>query len=151
MASAAGAVVIGAAGGQEKLELARDLGATFVVDYRVPEWANKVKVDAGGIDVVFDGVGGNVGRAAFNLVDPGGRLVSFGLASGSFTQVGEGEAATKSWVDPGDQFATPHATQPWRAVCPLLHSYWTGCYRTPIRWLCCSPTEVGKENYPAGT
>jgi NADPH2:quinone reductase len=92
MAYAAGAVVIGAAGGQEKLELARDLGATFVADYRIPEWADTVRVDVGGVDVVFDGVGGEVGRAAFELVAPGGRLLSFGLASGSFTHVGDGEA-----------------------------------------------------------
>ncbi len=92
MAHAAGAVVIGAAGGQEKLELARDLGANFVADYRIQEWADAVRADVGGVDVVFDGVGGEVGRAAFELVSPGGRLLSFGLASGSFTQVGDGEA-----------------------------------------------------------
>ncbi len=81
MASAVGAVVIGAAGGKEKLELARDLGANFVFNYRIPGWAEAVRAEAGAIDVAFDGVGGEIGRTAFDLVAPGGRLLSFGLAS----------------------------------------------------------------------
>ena len=39
------------------------------------------------MDVVFDGVGGDVGRAAFGLLGPGGRFCPFGMASGSFAPV----------------------------------------------------------------
>ncbi|MGX7673386.1 zinc-binding dehydrogenase [Plantactinospora sp. DSM 117369] len=87
LARAAGATVVAVAGGDRKVALARDLGAHLAVDYSVPGWPDRVRAGAGGLDVVFDGVGGAVGRSAFDLLDRGGRLVSFGLASGSWTQV----------------------------------------------------------------
>lgn len=41
------------------------------------------------VDVAFDGVGGSIGRDAFDLLRPGGRLCMFGMASGSFTAISE--------------------------------------------------------------
>ena len=82
LASAAGASVVGAAGGERKCEVARGLGADRVVDYRQPDWASEVRAATGGVDVVFDGVGGPIGTAALGLVRPGGRFVQFGMAAG---------------------------------------------------------------------
>src|SRR5215472_4023600 len=42
---------------------------------------------AGEVDVVFDGVGGDIGLAAFALLRPNGRFCPFGMASGSFAPV----------------------------------------------------------------
>lgn len=92
LAAGVGATVVAAAGGEEKLAHARDLGATVAVDYRRPGWADQVRAAVGGVDVVFDGVGGDIGRAAFDLVEPGGRMFVHGLAGGSFTQVTEADA-----------------------------------------------------------
>jgi len=39
------------------------------------------------VDVVFDGVGGDIGLAAFGLLAAGGRFCPFGMASGSFAPV----------------------------------------------------------------
>jgi NADPH2:quinone reductase len=47
------------------------------------------------VDVAFDGVGGTIGRAAYELVRAGGRFSSFGLASGAFAQVAEEDAARR--------------------------------------------------------
>lgn len=85
LAKAAGAEVIGVAGGARKTEHVRELGADFAIDYREPGWANHV----GPVDVVFDGVGGDVGEAAFSLLRRGGRMLVFGLSSGSWTRVPE--------------------------------------------------------------
>src|SRR5579884_4316827 len=63
LAARARARVIGAAGGERKLGLARDLGASVVVDYTRPGWADRVSSAVGNVDVVFDGVGGSIGRA----------------------------------------------------------------------------------------
>jgi NADPH2:quinone reductase len=41
----------------------------------------------GAADVVFDGVGGDVGAAAFRLLRPGGRFCPFGMASGGAAPV----------------------------------------------------------------
>jgi NADPH2:quinone reductase len=87
LARDAGAHVVAAAGAPHKLELARELGAQEAVAYeRIPEL---------GCDVVFDGVGGRVGRAAFEALRPGGRMSSFGLASGAFTRADPEEAAAR--------------------------------------------------------
>jgi NADPH:quinone reductase len=87
----AGAHVVAAAGGARKLAVARELGAAEVVDYREPDWTAGVAP----VDVVLDGVGGDVSRAAFGLLPRGGRLLSYGLASGSWTPVTGDEAAAR--------------------------------------------------------
>lgn len=85
----AGAFVVGAARGPRKLRLARELGATLVVDYTLPKWAAWLRACLGGVDVVFDGVGGAVGYAAFDLLRRDGRFCMFGMASGSFSDVSD--------------------------------------------------------------
>jgi NADPH2:quinone reductase len=87
LARRAGARVVALAGRPDKLALARDLGADLTVDYRRDDWPDEVRRAAGQVDLVFDGVGGEVGRAAFGLLGPGGRFYPFGMASGSFAPV----------------------------------------------------------------
>ncbi|NIH87367.1 zinc-binding dehydrogenase [Amycolatopsis granulosa] len=91
LARNAGATVVAAAGGARKTAVALDLGAETAVDYTRPDWAG----EAGPVDVVFDGVGGAIGAAAFGLVRRGGRHFSYGLASGGWTEVSEEEASTR--------------------------------------------------------
>lgn len=88
---AAGAHVVAAAGGARKLEVARSLGADELVDYRLPGWAERT----GPVDVVLDAVGGQTSRDAFGLLPRGGRMLSYGLASGSWTPVTADEAAER--------------------------------------------------------
>ena len=87
LARNAGARVVALAGGERKLAVARDLGADLAVSYATPDWAGRVHDLTGGVDVVFDGVGGDTGLAAFGLLRAGGRFVPFGMASGSFAPV----------------------------------------------------------------
>lgn len=88
LAQRAGATIVAAAGGERKLELARGLGADVTVDYRNPGWAEAVRreVGEGGLEVVFDSVGGDIGREAFDLLAGGGRFAVFGFASGTATE-----------------------------------------------------------------
>lgn len=88
LARAAGATVLAAASGGRKLALARELGADIAVDYRVPGWTEQ----AGAVDVVFDSVGGDVARGAFGLLRTGGRMVSFGRASGHDAELDQAAA-----------------------------------------------------------
>jgi NADPH2:quinone reductase len=87
LAAAAGAQVVAAAGGARKVALLRERGLDVVVDYRRPDWTDQVQAATGGVDVVFDGVGGALARAAFDLLDAGGRMLSFGLASGAWADL----------------------------------------------------------------
>jgi NADPH2:quinone reductase len=101
LARAAGAEVVAAAGGARKLAVARDAGAHVAIDYGVPDWTES----AGAVDVVFDGVGGATGRSAFELLGRGGRMLSFGLASGEWAGVPEEAAAAR-----GVTLVRPQAT-----------------------------------------
>jgi NADPH:quinone reductase len=93
LATAAGAQVIGAARGSAKLDLVRELGALQAVDYSEPGWAERVReLTGGGPNLVFDGVGGNLGRAAFEVTARGGRFSVHGVTSGSVTAIDPEEA-----------------------------------------------------------
>jgi NADPH:quinone reductase len=87
IAREAGARVVALAGGAGKIEVVRDLGVDLAVDYSLDDWERRVRDAAGEVDVVFDGVGGDVGLAAFGLLRAGGRFCPFGMASGSFAPV----------------------------------------------------------------
>lgn len=82
-ATSVGAVVIGAAGGAEKAEAVRGLGADLAVDYNEPGWADLVRerLDGREVSVVLDGVGGEKSAAAFGLIGRGGRYVVIGWSS----------------------------------------------------------------------
>lgn len=97
LAIAAGAHVVAAARGVRKLDAARALGAAAVVDYSEAGWTERVREATGGRgpDVVFDGVGGTVGRAAFEVTAHGGRFSVHGAASGEATVVDPREAADR--------------------------------------------------------
>jgi NADPH2:quinone reductase len=83
----AGARVVALAGGPRKVAIARDLGADVAVDYGRENWPQRVRDAVGHADVVFDGVGGDIGLAAFGLLGAGGRFCPVGMASGSFAKV----------------------------------------------------------------
>jgi NADPH2:quinone reductase len=80
LARAAGARVIAAARGKAKLDLLAELGAGPVVDYSEADWPGQVARLTGGAgpDVVFDGVGGELGAAAFEMIAGGGRFSAHG-------------------------------------------------------------------------
>ena len=94
-ACSTGARVVGPVGSQQKLDCARKLGASLVVNYADAAWADQLRREVGQVDVVFDGVGGTIGVAAFQLLCPGGRFSAFGMASGSFAPVSEEDAVAR--------------------------------------------------------
>jgi NADPH2:quinone reductase len=72
---ALGARVIATAGTDEKLELCRELGADFVVNYRTDDFV-EVAMEATygrGVDVAFDAVGGDTTIETFRCMGFGGR------------------------------------------------------------------------------
>ncbi|ALG10109.1 zinc-binding dehydrogenase [Kibdelosporangium phytohabitans] len=71
-----GAKVTGAAGGPAKVAAVRELGAE-AVDYNEPGWNAGVH----GVTLVLDGVGGELGKQAYDRIVDGGRFVSIGNAA----------------------------------------------------------------------
>ncbi|MDA0136161.1 zinc-binding dehydrogenase [Solirubrobacter sp. CPCC 204708] len=98
-------LVLAAAGGVGTLlvQLARRAGATVVG--AASESKHDVVERLGGAprryddlpaaDVVFDGVGGAAARAAFQALSPGGRILSYGLASGAWADITPEQAAAR--------------------------------------------------------
>jgi NADPH2:quinone reductase len=82
---AAGARVIATAGGPEKVELCRTLGAQHVIDYRAqPDFVDEVRsvTDGHGVDVCYDPVGGDVFRKSQRCMAWDGRLLVIGFVAG---------------------------------------------------------------------
>ncbi|MEU3458349.1 zinc-binding dehydrogenase [Streptomyces sp. NPDC006733] len=94
LALAAGERVVAAARGKHKLDLLTELGADAVVDYSLPGWEERVReaTGGGGPDMVYDGVGGEIGRAAFEMTARGGQFSAHGAAAGGFAPVDPEEA-----------------------------------------------------------
>jgi len=98
LAHGAGARVIGAARGRRKLDLARDVGASVVVDYSASAWPQQVLAATGGTGphLVFDGVGGEIGQAAFEITARGGTFSAHGAPSGEFAPIDRREAERRT-------------------------------------------------------
>lgn len=81
-----GATVVATAGSDEKLQIARDLGAQHTINYREfsgDALAEEVRRVAGrGVDVAYDGVGRATFDASLKSLRPRGLGVLFGGASG---------------------------------------------------------------------
>lgn len=85
LGKAAGATVIGVAGGPEKADVARKVGCDVVVDRRSEDFVAVVKEVTGGrgADVVYDPVGGEAFARSTKCVAFEGRIVVIGFTSGS--------------------------------------------------------------------
>jgi NADPH2:quinone reductase len=96
IAHRAGATVVALAGDAAKRDLALGLGADAAIDYREPGWPEHLAATApGGLDVAFDGVGGDVSAPLVAALRRGGRYLPHGGSSGSWAGIGEEEAAER--------------------------------------------------------
>jgi NADPH2:quinone reductase len=64
------------------VQLVKDLGADLVLDYHKGGWEEGLDRP---LTLIYDGVGGAVGRSALERLARGGRLVMFGMSSGTPT------------------------------------------------------------------
>jgi NADPH2:quinone reductase len=93
-----GARVIGAARGKAKVDAVRQAGADVAIDYGRPDWTSSVVQATGGTGpaVVLDGVGGQLGRDAYEIMADGGRFSAHGGPSGSFTAIDRDDAKRRN-------------------------------------------------------
>lgn len=99
LGKAAGARVIGVAGGADKAAVARELGCDVVVDRRTEDVVAAVKEATGGrgADVVYDPVGGAAYAQSAKTVAFEGRIVVVGFASGSIPSPALNHALIKNY------------------------------------------------------
>ncbi|PFO04736.1 alcohol dehydrogenase [Bacillus sp. AFS076308] len=76
--------IIATASSEEKLALAREMGADVLINYTEPDWDKKVLEATGGrgVNVALEMVGGEVFNKTVKCLSTFGRLVIFGAASG---------------------------------------------------------------------
>jgi NADPH:quinone reductase len=80
-----GARIIGTAGSDEKVKMAREAGADEVINYSTQDFVAETRriTNNKGVDVVYDGVGKSTFEGSLNCLRPRGYMVLFGGASGA--------------------------------------------------------------------
>jgi NADPH:quinone reductase len=96
---AAGARVIGVAGGERKAEAARALGADVVIDRNTQDFVEVVKevTDGRGADVIYDPVGGDTYARSTKCVAFEGRILVIGFAGGQIQSAALNHALVKNY------------------------------------------------------
>jgi NADPH2:quinone reductase len=97
LAANAGAEIFATASTGEKLDLAADLGADHGINYTETAFEDEVDrlTDGEGVDLVLDGVGGDVFDRSLDALAPYGSVVTYGAASG---EVGTLEDTTRLYA-----------------------------------------------------
>lgn len=100
LGKAYGATVIATAGGAEKVEVARRLGADHVIDYQADDFVEAVKQLTGGrgADVIYDPVGGEVFERSTKCIAFEGRLLVVGFTSGRFGELRANHVLIKNYA-----------------------------------------------------
>lgn len=114
LGKAAGATVIGVAGGPEKAEVARQLGADLVVDRHSEDFVGVVKdeTDGRGADVIYDSVGGDTYARSTKCIAFEGRILIIGFASGTIPEARLNHALMKNYSIVGLHWGLYHVRAP---------------------------------------
>lgn len=88
-----GATVIGTVGSLDKAELARSHGLDHAILYRETDFVAEVRrlTDGTGVDIAYDGVGGETLTRTLDAMKPFGTVISVGQAGGSLPAIALGE------------------------------------------------------------
>ena len=81
-----GATVIAVASDAEKLEKAKELGATYLFENSDENLVHKIK-SIGGADIIYDPVGGTLFEKVFRASNQCARIIPIGFASGTVPQI----------------------------------------------------------------
>jgi NADPH:quinone reductase-like Zn-dependent oxidoreductase len=106
VARAVGARTVASVGSPAKVEKARALGAEVVVDYSSEPLLDAVRDATGGVDVVFEHVGGDLFQQSLRCLRPGGRIVVIGGHGGERVPVDLVELFRHQWSIVGSRRAT---------------------------------------------
>lgn len=118
---AAGARVIATAGGPEKVEVCRRLGAEIAIDYTRDDFVAVVKeaTNGRGADVIYDSVGGETFTRSTKCIAFEGRIVVIGFAGGAIAQAATNHILIKNYAVLGLHWGMYAAQEPTRL--PATH------------------------------
>ena len=129
IAADAGAEVFAAAGSEQKLEYARELGADHTVNYENENVADAVRETTGkrGVDVIVDHVGGDTWSDSLRSLANGGRLVTCGATAGPRPRTDIPRIFGNQLTILGSTMATPGE------VDDVLAKVWDGTFEVRVR------------------
>jgi len=106
LGKAAGATVIATAGSDEKIQVCKQLGADYVINYRSDDFVQIVKgiTDGKGADVIFDPVGGDTFDRSRKCIAFEGRILVIGFAGGRIADAPTNHALIKNYSIVGVHF-----------------------------------------------
>jgi NADPH2:quinone reductase len=136
LGKAAGAYVIATAGGAQKVETCRRLGADLAVDYLADDFVAQVKevTQGRGADVIYDPVGGDVFDRSRKCIAFEGRLVVVGFAGGRIAQAPTNHALIKNYSVVGLHFGLYRERRPdvMHQIHAELVDLWSGGLIDPL-------------------
>ncbi|MBS4214387.1 NADPH:quinone oxidoreductase family protein [Neobacillus rhizophilus] len=118
LGKARGAKIIATAGGPEKVQLCKDLGADIAIDYLTEDFVDVVKKETGGrgADVIYDPVGGDVFDRSRKCIAFDGRLLVIGFAGGRIPEAPANHALIKNYSIVGVHWGLFRRLYPEKAV-----------------------------------
>lgn len=89
LAKAIGAKVFATASADDKLQKVKELGADEIINYTSQDFVQELskRTNGQGVDVVLESVGGDVFDKSLQCVTPMGRMVAYGVSSGTVPNV----------------------------------------------------------------
>jgi NADPH:quinone reductase len=111
---AAGARVFATAGGAEKVQICKELGAEVVIDYNTEDLVETIReaTDNNGVDVVYDPVGGDVFDQSRRVVGWNGRYLVIGFTSGRIPEAPANHILLKNYSIVGVHWGAAVAREP---------------------------------------
>ncbi|WP_269411686.1 NADPH:quinone oxidoreductase family protein [Lentibacillus daqui] len=99
LGKAKGVKVIATAGGPEKVEICKELGADVTIDYKATDFVKRVKEETNGqgANVIFDPVGGDVFDRSRKCIAFDGRILVIGFAGGRISDAPVNHALVKNY------------------------------------------------------
>ncbi|MCP5159389.1 MAG: NADPH:quinone oxidoreductase family protein [Gammaproteobacteria bacterium] len=122
-----GATVIATASGPEKLAVAREHGADYLIDTNTEEVRTRIKelTSERGADVVYDPVGGELFTASLRSIAFQGRILVIGFAGGTVPQIPANHLLVKNVDVIGVN---------WPAYAELYPQVMTESFHTLLQW-----------------
>jgi len=133
----AGTVIV-TASSEEKRALCRAFGAAHAVDYRNPDWIDRVRdaTEGRGVDVILDGQAGPYTQPELDLLKPDGRLVLIASHLGKIAEVNLQDIVRRRLTLTGSTLRPRPAAYKGRIASQLVERVWplleSGAIRTHI-------------------
>ncbi|MFQ5824227.1 MAG: medium chain dehydrogenase/reductase family protein [bacterium] len=106
------AEIFATCGSEAKVDFLKNMGVQHIINYKTQDFEKEIRKinQGGGVDVIMDSVGGSTFRKGYNLLNPMGRLVIFGL--GSMMPTGK----RPNWIKLAYQYLTLPRFNPFKMM-----------------------------------